>query len=370
MRSGGSPPGSTVTETSRERLWRRLGQRLDNRLLAFSLVALYGILAVGSLPVLLLEQNRDWETFALAGRNLKAGAPLYFDATGELTNLYPPAMALLWTLPLSGPAWFALAAATIAVIGVLARGRERLLVVGLVAMLPPLHYDLLTGNVTTFYVAALALVLARPGWLGAAPLGIVLAIAAKPALVPFVILLALSRPGIALRVATVTLLVTGLAVLIAGVDRHLEYAAALLDSQRQFAAWTTGNVGLARLGPLAVAMGLAGGLAATLAAARFVRWEHAVAIALGAGALTQPTLGFYYAALLVPGVVLMWRVDRVAAALAALSLPVLSILSPVVGGMVLITLAAISPLARRVSNPADVRAASSAAIGPAGRVGS
>ena len=50
---------------------------------------------------------------------------------------------------------------------------------------PPNLHDLVLGNVMALYVGALSVVVARRGWLGAAPLGIVLALAAKPAILPF-----------------------------------------------------------------------------------------------------------------------------------------------------------------------------------------
>ena len=44
------------------------------------------------------------------------------------------------------------------------------------------------------YVGAVAVSVARPGWLGATPLGVVCAVALKPVIGPYLVWLALKRP--------------------------------------------------------------------------------------------------------------------------------------------------------------------------------
>jgi hypothetical protein len=66
---------------------------------------------------------------------------------------------------------------------------------------------------------------------------------------------------------------------------------------------------------------------------------RSAAIAIAAGLLAQPTIGFNYAGILIPAVVMLWTEDRSAGFLAFVAVPLAAIVSPLVAALLLIALA-------------------------------
>jgi hypothetical protein len=200
-----------------------------------------------------------------------------------------------------------------------------LIVVAVIA--PPDQHDLVLGNVMALYVGAVALSVAVPGWVGAAPLGLVLALALKPVIGPYLVWLLLRRAGDFARTAAVAVVVTAAVALVVGVGRYGEYLAAL-PRMSILAQLPTGNVGLTTISlPVAVA-GVAVAYVVTFAGARRLVIARSAAVAIAAGLLAQPTIGFNYVGLLIPAAVTLWSADRVAGFIAFVTVPVAAIISP------------------------------------------
>jgi hypothetical protein len=203
----------------------------------------------------------------------------------------------------------------------------------------------------TVYLGALCVFLARPGWLGAVPMGLVLAAAAKPVVGPILLVLAVLRPRDAGRVFAVALLATAVCAAIVGPGRYLEYLAVLPQIPGSLDAFDEGNLGLGRLSPAAAAIGLVAGYALAIWAALRLDPTRAIVIGLAGGLLAQPTVPFYYGVLLVPALMLLWRVDRVGALAGAWAGSLLAFISPVAAGVAVIALA-LRP--RTVLRPTEV----------------
>ena len=77
----------------------------------------------------------------------------------------------------------------------------------------------------------------------------------------------------------------------------------------------------------------------TVVAARRLGPGRSAAIAIVAGLLAQPTIGFNYAGVLVPAAVILWAEDRPAGFLAFVAIPVAVIVSPLMAALLLIVLA-------------------------------
>jgi hypothetical protein len=326
--------------------------RLPGRL-AFAIVfTLSAIMAAGSLPLLSLEQDRDWHTFQAAAERLLAGLSPSFDG-GTVGSLYPPAMALLWAAGVTGMAWLLLGLVCAGAVSVMGRGIERPAIALLALLQVPVLYDLLLGNVMTMYAGAIAWVLVVPGCWGAIPFGLLLAIAAKPAILPFVVVLLIVRRGVGLRTLGVAVAVSAAVLLILGPGPYVDYARALLAGPGFLSTWVTGNLGLARLGLLPAALGIVVGIGLSVLGVRRLVPELALAVALGAALLVQSTLGWSYGTLLIPAVILLWRVDRLGALAAAVATIVATnALSPVVGGLFVIGFAFAVPFEQTVVDPA------------------
>lgn len=343
----------------RSRTW------VPGRFAFVTLATLYAILAVGALPLLSREGFRDWWTFARAADNLRAGQPLYFDDAGVIINLYPPAMALLWTWGMTSGLWLVIAVISIPASGLLGRGWERAAIPVLFALQPAVLYDLLLGNVTVLLVAAICVRLTVRGMLGGLPLGIMLALAPKPALVPLLLVLLVRARRDAFEVIALAAGISLATVALVGDVAVTDFVRALLDSQRQLAGWVTGNLGLARAGTIATIAGIGVGLVATLVSARTFTLPGAVAVGLACGVLVQPTLGFYYSVLLAPGVVLLWQQHRLAGYFAAIAVPLASFVTPVLGGLILLSLVVAVEVRR--SRPQWLQGLTARAVGGKGR---
>ncbi len=198
----------------------------------------------------------------------------------------------------------------------------------------------------TVYLGALCVLIARPGWLGAIPMGLVLAAAAKPVVGPILLVIAVLRPRDAGRVVAVALVATAVCAVIVGPGRYLEYFAVLPQIPGSLDAFEEGNLGLGRLSPVAAAIGLVAGYGLAIWAALRLDPTRAIVIGLAACLLAQPTVPFYYGVLLVPALMLLWRVDRAGALAGAWAGSLLAFISPVAAGVALIALAV-----RPVSTP-------------------
>jgi hypothetical protein len=295
-------------------------RRWDTPLLILA-VGVVVVIALGILPTLLLEQTRDWIAYQQAADRLASGQQLYvwvLPTPDDEYYLYPPGMAAAW-LAFGNPAGFLLvkvgallAAASLApiVAGPAGRtGRVALLLAAGSIVWPPNMYDLILGNVMALYVGAAAVVIARRGWLGAGPLGVVLALAAKPAAIPLLIWLAVRRPRDAVRVVVWAAAVSALIAIWIGPGRYLEYLGAI-PKLATVATDFTGNVGLVTISPAVALIGIGVAWLAAAVAGLALPEAEGAAVALGAMLLAQPTIGFNYAGLLFPALALLCSRDR------------------------------------------------------------
>ena len=347
--SVGSPSGA--------RLVVRLRLALSDPRLIFTAIMLVGIIAtVWTLSAFAAERNRDWFTFARAGQRLAAGLSPYVPGTA-VSFLYPPAMAAIWAAGMSAPIWLLLKLATLAALVPLLGWRFALPALVLVALQTPLQYDLLMGNVTVFYIGAAVWFRWRRGWTAAAPLGLILAIAAKPAFLPLLVVAVQRRPRDVGRVLVIAAAVAVAALPVVGAGAYIDYVRALVTWAGTSAEWVGGNLGPGRYG-LAVPALLLGG--ATLIVGLLTRDERRAAVlAFGAALLVQPAYGFYYAALLIPAAIDLWDIDHVATLGAVLVAVPLAYVSPALSGIVFI-LAALSWPNRPTRNSFGVEPSTSA----------
>jgi hypothetical protein len=347
----------------------------DGRLALLAGLVLLVVLAVGLGPTILREETRDWIAYDQAADRLAAGEPLYvfeLATPDDEYYLYPPPAAAIWGAFPSPDALLVLKVVALAAAGTLAlvawpaaRSRERVALAGALAAAalvaaPNLH-DLVLGNVMALYVGAVAISLARPGWLGAVPLGIVCAAALKPVIGPYLLWLLVRRRADAGRVVAVGLALTAVFAVLLGPGRYVEYLVAL-PRMSVLVDLPSGNVGLSVISREVAIVGVAAAYVATgLAALRFDRWR-AAAIAIAAGLLAQPSLGFNYAGLLLPAVVALWAADRVAGFVAVVTVPLVAVLSPPLASLVIVGLAVVGLEGRMA--PAANR---SGAVGEAAR---
>jgi hypothetical protein len=328
-----------------------------------------GVLAIGLLPTILQEGTRDWIAYQQAADRLVRGEPLYVFTLATPDDeyyLYPPLTAALWALGGTPERLLVLKVAVLALVGALAlvvvapaQLRSRAVVaaslVGIALIAPPDIHDLVLANVTTLYVGAVALSLARPGWLGAAPLGIVCAAALKPVIGPYLIWLLIRRRHDFGRVLVVGVVASAACAAIIGPGRYVEYLVAL-PQMSVLTDLPSGNVGLSGVSRELALVGFVLGYAATLASSlRSTSIWRSAAVAIAAGLLVQPALGFNYAGLLLPAVVALWIGDRRAGFIAIPLVPVLAVVSPPLAGAVVVVLASRGALqsivAGRLSRP-------------------
>ena len=325
---------------------------LDGRLALLAGLTLVFILAAGLMPTILREQTRDWIAYEQAADRLTTGAPLYvfeLATPDDEYYLYPPPTAALWAVAGSPEALLTLKVLALASVGALAlvvaprasTRQKAALATALAAaalLAPPDIHDLVLGNVMALYVGAVTVSLARPGWLGAIPLGLVCAVALKPVIGPYLVWLAIRRRADAGRVIAVGLAVTAVFAALVGPGRYVEYLQAL-PQMSILVHLPTGNVGLSTVSREVALVGLVLAYAATVWAAMRLDLHRAAAIALAAGLLAQPSIGFNYAGLLMPAVVLLWVADRPAGFIACITVPLVAVVSPPAASVVVIGLA-------------------------------
>ena len=329
--------------------------------------------ALVALPVLLRETTRDWTAYEQAADRLAAGAPLYvweLATEDDEYYLYPPGMAAVWSVAGSPELLAAIKVLALLAVGVLAplvvadpsrRRVAAVLLAGGAVIWPPNLFDLVLGNVMALYVGATAIAIARRGWLGAGPLGVVLALAAKPAIVPFLLWLAIRHPRDAARTLVVALVASAVIALVVGPARYVEYLEAL-PRMTTLATSFTGNLGLVTLSPQIALVGLVlAWVVAAFAAARMDE-RRGAAIALSAILLAQPTIGFNYAGVLFPAMALLWGRDRMIGTVAFVIGSLLVLVSPI-GAAVLVIVLAFASWVRSPGPGPQIEASTAATAG-------
>jgi hypothetical protein len=329
----------------------------------FALLAVAIVLVVTDVvvaPTILREETRDWHAYEQAAERLESGRPLYIWQLADESQeyyLYPPPTAAVWSLGLNEQSLIVLKLVALLGVGALAvfagaaaataavAGGLTLVVLALLS--PPVIHDLVLANVMVFYLGAVALSIARPGWLGAMPLGVLCAIALKPTIGPYLLWLFLRRRGDFARTFVAGAITTLVFAVALGPGRYLEYVQAL-PRMLTLATPFTGNVGLVTISREVALAGVVVAYAGTFLAARWLGPGASVAVALAATLLAQPTIGFNYLGILIPALVAIWTVDRRAALAGAVVAPLLAIGSAI-GAAVLVALLAVAAdrLARR-----------------------
>jgi hypothetical protein len=338
----------------------------DGRLALLAGLTLVVILGIGLLPTLLREQTRDWIAYEQAAERLTAGQPLYVFTLATPDDeyyLYPPLTAAIWAAIGSPVGLFVLKLAALASVGALAlvvepaadRRRRWAVAIGLavaaIVAAPDLH-DLILANVMAFYIGAVAVSLARPGWLGSSILGVVLAAALKPVIGPYLLWLALRRRGDFVRTGVVAVGVSALCAIVIGPGRYLEYLVAL-PKMSVLADLPTGNVGLSTISREVALVGVVIAYGMTVVAALRLDLRRAAAVAIAAGLLAQPAIGFNYAGLLLPAVIILWAGNRIAGFVASLTVPIVTVISPPIAAVIVIGLAFATPDRRADSSRRD-----------------
>jgi hypothetical protein len=324
----------------------------DGRFALLAGLTLLIILGIGLTPTILREQTRDWIAYEQAASRLVSGGPLYvfvLPTPDDEYYLYPPLAAAIWAAVGSPEGLLALKVLALLSVGALAvivapnaSGLERssiaIALAGAALLAPPDFHDLVLGNVMALYVGAVAVSLARPGWLGSVALGLVCAIALKPVIAPYFIWLAIRRRGDVVRVIAVGLVATAVCAIVIGPGRYLEYVIAL-PRLSVLVDWKSGNVGLGSIFREAAVVGVVIAYIATAVGSRRLSLPRGAAIAVAAGLLAQPTIGFDYAGLLLPAVVMLWAGDRLAGLIACLVIPLITVVSPPLAAVAVMALA-------------------------------
>lgn len=261
-------------------------------------------------------------------------------------SLYPPLAAIVaWPLTLLSPMGAALVmsgiGASILVVGVLleTRGRapvDRLLVLVAAAGFAPVVHELLLGQITFPLAATVYPVARRPDrYRTGIPLGVALAIAPKPLLVPILGWMLIRRPRALAAAVLSAAVVTAAAMLVAGPSAYGAWLSTLLGLGRDSVAGTAalsthGNLSIWPLDPLRLAVALA-----VLAGAVWcvVRDEaRGFVAAILAGLVLSPYTGLYACTVLLlavrPAVGFAPRATRLLALVASISFAMLTALVP------------------------------------------
>ncbi len=232
---------------------------------------------------------------AVAGRNPYAIDGFYYSPLGALS------MAPIAALGPDGGIWAWMAIKLAVLVWCVAdatRGlRPAFRVAAFVVVLSSVFVldDLLLGNVAIPLGAAMYLAISRRPWWAAVPLGLLLALVAKPFLVPFLLwLVVLRRPSAVAAIGT-ALAVTVVGVAVLGIDDYRAYLDALVRAGRSAVPFV-GNHGLSSIAPaLVVPVSIL-----VLAVFALLLWrsrdESALLMwSLFAGLVAAPYVGFYAA---------------------------------------------------------------------------
>ena len=230
-----------------------------------------------------------------------------------------------------------------------------MVLVGFSLAFPPVVHDLVLGNVMVLYLGAIALVCAYPNRRFAViPLGILIAIAFKPFIVTVAVWLLIRERRRFVDLVAAAVVATILFALAIGPSVYIEYLVAL-PKLGGLAQPFSGNLGLSGISqPLALVAIPLSILWAVVAAWRLVP-EAGLATAVALGLLVQPTVGFNYAAILIPAAILVWRIHRPAGLVLALVVVFGSAVSPPVAGLIVAVAAAVVGRSRTDPVPAGRR---------------
>jgi hypothetical protein len=238
-----------------------------------------------------------------AGQRAVSDPSTLYAWTATYTFRYTPMGALAFS-PLAAltpeAATFVWLGLKLAVLGVIAvwysqpwHGRDRLLVAALVLTFPPIIHDLVIGNISTITTLVLLALLRWPDARGGVGLGLLLALAPKPHLLPVLAWMALRR-----RSALLAALATAAAVVLVGFAVFGPNPwQAYLDTLREPLSRTfTANIGFsAYLGIAGVVLGMVA--AAVLLAAAFTRrGSDGMGLAIMSGIVLGPYTFIHYLA--------------------------------------------------------------------------
>jgi hypothetical protein len=171
-------------------------------------------------------------------------------------SLYPPLAGLLarpltWVTPTAAAVIMTLVGATILLAGVAleTRGRmlgDRVLVAVAALGFAPVVYELSLGQITLLIAAALYLVVRHAdAFRNGLPMGIVLAVAPKPMLLPLLVWMLVWRPRALVTALLGALMLTGVGVVLYGTDQYATWASVITGAARESVA---GNFGLSLVG--------------------------------------------------------------------------------------------------------------------------
>jgi hypothetical protein len=325
-----------------------------------SLVAIVIVLVaidVTLVPYVLREGATDWAAYDYASGLLDLNQNPYAWASAPdiraITTypyLYPPPLAWIWGLGLNPQLWLTVKVASLAGLGAFAwryaattpvRLALAAVLVVLALATPSVVHDLVLGNVMVLYLGAIAVVCAYPErrW-AVVPLGILIAIAFKPLVATIVVWLLVRERARFFDLVGVAVGLTIVFALVIGPSVYIDYLIAL-PKLGGLAQPFSGNLGLSGISqPLALAA-----IPLALAWAAFAAWrlvrEAGLATAVALTLLVQPTLGFNYACLLIPALILLWRVHRPTGLIVALLALIASPISPPLAGLIVAVAASI-----------------------------
>jgi hypothetical protein len=322
-----------------------------------------------AIPVLLQEGATDWRAYEGGAQALAAGtSPYAWTANDDIRAMtaypyiYPPPLAAIWGVGMTASLFLGLKIASTFAVGAFAVSASRIgaerVAAGAALVLfalasPPVVHDLVLGNVMSLYLAAVALAFALPrNRLAAIPLGILCAIALKPAVLPVLIWMLLRNRSQFLAAFVGGAATTALFAVLLGPSVDVEYLRAL-PRLGGLAQPFSGNVGLSSisLGLGLVAIPVA--LGACIWAARTLEFRASAVFAVAMTQFVQPAIGLNYASMLIPGVILLWFVNRRAALVMGMSLPVVVLVSPPLAGLLLGGAAVVVEWRRRESRRQD-----------------
>ena len=276
-----------------------------------------------------------------------------FDAT---SFLYPPLTAhffypLTWVTPLFAAIIMTLIGFTILMVGVRSETRghplvDRVLVTVAVLGFIPVVYELLLGQVTFIIAATIYPVVRRTdAFKNGIPLGIALALAPKPLLIPILLWMVIWRR----RALTTTLLVaaalTCLGLALSGVDQYLQWFSLLTRVGQESASGTfslalKGNFSLWPLDPIKSILAIA--ICVTVFWTIFRDSSRGFVAAVFMGLLLAPYTGLYAASILLltvkPALAFAPRATRLFALVANPALGLLHVLAAwSIGGLIVCT---------------------------------
>jgi hypothetical protein len=286
---------------------------------AFAVPAVVGVATMLMLgPTIFAEGMRDWAAYRDAGQRLAAGAPIYVSSAGVYLFDYPPATAAIWSIGLTPATWLLAKIVALVALAAVIGWPLGIPAVVLLLMTPSLEHDLVLGNFTTFYCLALSWSALRPGRTGSIALGLLLAIAMKPVIGPYLLWLLLVRRSDLGWVVLTAGVASAIVSIMIGPGIYIDYIVTLPRATSLASAWP-GNIGLASISPLLGTVGVAASYVVAIVAAR----RHSLPLVIGALMFAQPSYGVAYGLLLVPAVVIIYRERQALGITLAAALPAL-----------------------------------------------